>query len=79
VTTLNIINEGIETCGCGFADHRRHIYHGQEAVRVAKAVNPKIVIPMHRSKTNPLGFDRKVEAGSDIKVVPLQIGEVFHV
>jgi L-ascorbate metabolism protein UlaG (beta-lactamase superfamily) len=51
----------------------------QEAVRVAKAVNPKIVIPMHRSKTNPLGFDRKVEAGSDIKVVPLQIGEVFHV
>jgi L-ascorbate metabolism protein UlaG (beta-lactamase superfamily) len=51
----------------------------QEAVRAAKAINPKIAIPMHRSKANPLDFRKKVEAGSDIKVVPLQIGERFHV
>ena len=50
----------------------------QEAVRAAKAINPKIVIPMHRNKANPLDFKKKIEATSNIKVVPLQIGEVFN-
>ena len=33
---------------------------------------------MHRSKANPLDFKKKVEATSNIKVLPLQIGEVFN-
>jgi L-ascorbate metabolism protein UlaG (beta-lactamase superfamily) len=49
----------------------------QEAARAAKAINPKAVIPMHRSKADPLEFKNKVEARSSIKVVPLQIGEVY--
>ena len=49
-----------------------------EAVRAAKAINPKIVIPMHRSKANPLDYKKKVEARSSIKVLPLQIGEVLN-
>jgi L-ascorbate metabolism protein UlaG (beta-lactamase superfamily) len=32
----------------------------QEAVRATKAINPRIVIPMHRSKANPLDFKKKV-------------------
>ena len=50
----------------------------QEAVRAAKAVNPKIAIPMHRGKANPLDFKKKVEASSNIKILPLQIGELFN-
>ena len=50
----------------------------QEAVRAAKAINPMIVIPMHRSKANPLDFRKKVEATSNIKIVPLLIGEPFY-
>jgi L-ascorbate metabolism protein UlaG (beta-lactamase superfamily) len=49
----------------------------QEALRAAKAINPNAVIPMHRSKADPLEFKKKVEARSSIKVVPLQIGEVY--
>lgn len=51
----------------------------QEAVRAAKAIHPSIVIPMHRSKANPLDYKKKVETTSKIKVVPLQIGEAFDV
>jgi L-ascorbate metabolism protein UlaG (beta-lactamase superfamily) len=50
----------------------------QEAVRAAKAINPKIAIPMHRIKAKPLDFKKKVEARSNIKVLPLQVGEVFN-
>ena len=49
-----------------------------EAVRAAIAIQPKAVIPMHRSKADPLDFKKKVEAESNIKVVPLQIGEVYQ-
>lgn len=50
----------------------------QEAVEAAIAIKPKGVIPMHRSKADPQEFKKKVEAKSNIKVVPLQIGEVYH-
>ena len=49
-----------------------------DAVKAAIAIKPKIVIPMHRSKADPQEFKKKVEAMSHIKVVPLQIGEVYH-
>ncbi len=49
-----------------------------EATRAAISIKPKIVIPMHRFKANPQEFKNKVEAKSNIKVVPLQIGEVYH-
>jgi L-ascorbate metabolism protein UlaG (beta-lactamase superfamily) len=48
-----------------------------EAVQAAIAIKPSVVIPMHRSKADPQDFKRKVEKISKIKVVPLQIGEVF--
>ena len=50
----------------------------KEAVEAAIAIEPKVVIPMHRSKADPQEFKEKVEAISHIKVVPLQIGEVYH-
>ena len=49
----------------------------KEAARAAIAINPKIVIPMHRFKADPQEFKKKLEAKSDIKVVPLQTGEVY--
>ena len=48
-----------------------------EAVRAALAINPAVVIPMHRNKADPQEFKRKVEKKSNINVVPLQIGEVY--
>ena len=50
-----------------------------EAVRAVKAIHPGVVIPMHRSKADPLAFKNKVERSTDIQVVSLQIGETFIV
>ena len=50
----------------------------QEAVEAAIAIKPKVVIPMHNFKADPQEFKDIVEARSDIKVVPLKIGEVYH-
>nr|QNO54078.1 hypothetical protein GHMFPJCE_00005 [Methanosarcinales archaeon ANME-1 ERB6] len=50
----------------------------QEAVEAAIAIKPKVVIPMHNFKSDPKEFKDKVEARSDITVVPLKIGEVYH-
>jgi len=49
-----------------------------EAINAAKAIKPKVVIPMHRLKADPEEFKKKVEAKSNIKVVPLKIGEVYQ-
>jgi L-ascorbate metabolism protein UlaG (beta-lactamase superfamily) len=48
-----------------------------EAAEAAIAINPEIVIPMHRWDTNPEEFKRKVESKSKIKVVLLKPGEEF--
>ena len=50
-----------------------------EAAEAAIAVNPKIVIPMHRWDTNPEEFKKKVEANSNIRVVILREGEEYQV
>jgi L-ascorbate metabolism protein UlaG (beta-lactamase superfamily) len=50
----------------------------EEAVEAAIAIQPRVVIPMHRSKADPQDYMNKVEAISNIKVTPLQIGEVYH-
>jgi len=49
-----------------------------EAINAVKAIKPKVVIPMHRLKADPEEFKEKVEAKSNIKVVPLKIGEVYQ-
>ena len=49
----------------------------EEAVKAAKEINPKVVIPMHRYEADPLEFKKKVEDKSNIKVTPLKTGEVY--
>lgn len=50
-----------------------------EAAEAAIAINPQFVIPMHRLKrADPHEIKKNVEARSGIEVLPLQIGEVFH-
>ena len=50
-----------------------------EAAEATVAINPKIVVPMHRWKTNPEEFKERVEAESDVKVVLMKEGEEIHV
>lgn len=50
----------------------------QDAVEAVIAIQPEVVIPMHYLKADPQEFKNKVEASSDIKVVPLRIGAVYH-
>jgi len=50
-----------------------------EAAEAAIAINPKIVIPMHRWDTNPEEFKKKVETSSNVKVVILQEGREYKV
>jgi len=50
-----------------------------EAVDAALAINPSVVIPMHRWGTNAEEFKKKVEADSKIKVVLLNANEEFQV
>ncbi len=49
----------------------------EEALRAARAIDPAVVIPIHRAKVDPREFKKKVEAGTGIKVEPLQIGELY--
>ena len=50
-----------------------------EAAEAAKAINPKVVIPMHRWNTNPEEFKKKVEAESNVKAMILREGEEYQV
>lgn len=50
-----------------------------EAAEAALAINPEVVIPMHRWDTNPEEFKRKVESSSKIKVVLLKPGEKYEI
>lgn len=49
-----------------------------EAIKAARDINAKIIIPMHRYQADPLEFKKKVEDKSNIKVAPLRTGEVYH-
>ena len=46
-----------------------------EAAEAALAINPKIVIPMHRLDTDPKEFKKRVENASQIKVILVKPGE----
>jgi len=48
-----------------------------EAVDAAIVINPKVVIPMHRFEADPQRFADEIETRSDIKVMPLDIGEIY--
>jgi len=50
----------------------------REAVEAALAIKPNAVIPMHNLKADPREFKKKVEACSDVQVMPLQTGEVYY-
>ncbi len=50
-----------------------------DAAEATLAINPKAVIPMHRWSTNPEGFQKRVEANSSVKVLPLKEEEEYHV
>jgi L-ascorbate metabolism protein UlaG (beta-lactamase superfamily) len=48
-----------------------------EAVEAAIAINPRVVIPMHRFETDPRKLTDELETKSDIKSIPLDIGETY--
>jgi L-ascorbate metabolism protein UlaG (beta-lactamase superfamily) len=50
-----------------------------EAAEAAIAINPKVVLPMHRWDTHPEDFKTAVEANSKIKVVILNEGEEYRI
>jgi len=50
-----------------------------EAAEAALAINPAVVIPMHRWDTKPDDFKKIVEASSKIKVAALEKGEEYRV
>jgi len=49
-----------------------------EAAEAALAINPKVVIPMHRWDRDPEEFKKLVEKSSNIKVVILKPGEKYE-
>jgi L-ascorbate metabolism protein UlaG (beta-lactamase superfamily) len=48
-----------------------------EAVEAAIAINPKVVIPMHRFEADPRKIAVELETRSEIKLIPLDIGETY--
>jgi len=50
-----------------------------EAAEAAVAINPGIVVPMHRWDTDPKEFRKKVEAVSNVNVIILREGEEYQV
>jgi L-ascorbate metabolism protein UlaG (beta-lactamase superfamily) len=49
-----------------------------EAVDAAIAINPRVVIPIHRFETDPRKLTDELETRSDIKSIPLDIGESYR-
>jgi L-ascorbate metabolism protein UlaG (beta-lactamase superfamily) len=49
-----------------------------EAVKAAIAINPKVVIPMHRFAADPRMLAEEIAIRSDIKLIPLDIGETYY-
>jgi len=50
-----------------------------EAAKAAVAINPKVVLPMHRWDTRPEEFKNAVETNSKIKVVILNEGDEYRI
>jgi L-ascorbate metabolism protein UlaG (beta-lactamase superfamily) len=51
----------------------------EEAALAAIAINPKVVIPMHRWNTNPEELKKRVETNSKIKVLLLKEAEEYKI
>ena len=49
-----------------------------EAMEAAIAINPKVVIPIHRFETDLRHFAEEIRTGSEIKFIPLDIGEIYR-
>jgi L-ascorbate metabolism protein UlaG (beta-lactamase superfamily) len=49
-----------------------------EAVKAAMTINPIVAIPMHHLKADPQEFEKKIEAKSDVRGLPLRIGEIYR-
>ena len=49
-----------------------------EAVTATLAINPRVVIPMHRSDADPEVFRERVQAASRVQVVNLAVGQAFQ-
>ncbi len=50
----------------------------KEAVRAAKAIKPKVVIPMHHLKSDIREFLNRLEEQSEIEAKALKIGEIYY-
>jgi len=51
----------------------------EEAALAAVAINPRVVIPMHRWDTDPEEFKKRVEASSKIRVALLKESEEYQI
>lgn len=51
----------------------------EEAVEAVMVIKPKIVIPMHMRDADPNKFKKIIEEKSDIKVILLDIGEIYNI
>ena len=49
-----------------------------DAVKAAKKINPKVVIPMHRFESSAEEYKKMVEDETSVKVEPLDIGETYQ-
>ena len=49
-----------------------------EAAAAANAVNPEVVIPIHRFDADLRTLADKIRALSNVKLIPLDIGEIYH-
>ncbi len=49
-----------------------------EAAEAAIAINPKVLIPMHRFEAEPLKLAEEIGTRSDIKLISLDIGETYR-
>jgi L-ascorbate metabolism protein UlaG (beta-lactamase superfamily) len=49
----------------------------REAAMAAKAISPRLLIPMHNLETNPGEIGRLLEDQPDIRVEPMKPGQVF--
>lgn len=49
-----------------------------DAVKASKAINPKVIIPMHRFEFDPKEYKKVVESKTSIKVEALDIGETYQ-
>jgi L-ascorbate metabolism protein UlaG (beta-lactamase superfamily) len=50
----------------------------EDAAEATIAIKPKVAIPMHIWDTNPVEYKKKVEAGSDVKVILMHPGDTYE-